>query len=278
MKNVTLLFFLAFLFTSLQGQQDMFPPLKGYKQVSDYPVYTPDDLWDYINGAADAYLALGFIDLNITEYRKGKQSLKAEVYSFGDEATAFGIYSLERSPSYDFIKVGVQGYSEEGVVNFYKGRHYVKIMTHSGSKKATEAMINLAEMIAERIEGGNEFPALLKLFPADGLVANQETYIMEGVLGHDFLHDAYRASYEIESDRFEIYLFNSKNRDIISEMAKRLAGEAFNAGDESFKYVFEDGFNGLLFMALQGDKLLIISGLDREKSALADRYITMMLK
>ncbi len=278
MKHVTIFFFLVFAFTALRGQQEMFPPLKGYKQISDYPVYTPEDLWDYINGAADAYLALGFRDLNINEYRKGKQSLKAEIYSFGDEATAFGIYSLERSPSYKFIKLGVQGYSEEGVVNFFKGSYYVKIMTHSGSKKADEAMMTLAEMIAERIEGGTDFPPLLKLYPAEGLIANQETYIMEGVLGHDFLHDSFRASYEVDNDRFDIYLFNSKGKQEISDMAQRLAGDAFNAGEESFKYVFDDGFNGLLFMALQGDRLIIISGLDREKAALADRYITLMLK
>jgi hypothetical protein len=64
----------------------------------------------------------------------------------------------------------------------------------------------------------------------------------------------------------------------ITGMVQRLAGDAFVAGEESFKYVFEDGFNGLLFIALQGDRLIIISGLDREKAALADRYITMMLK
>ncbi|MCU0377504.1 MAG: hypothetical protein MUC78_04525, partial [Bacteroidales bacterium] len=226
MRHLTIFLFIVLSVATLSGQQEMFPALKGYKQVSDYPVYTPDDLWDYINGAADAYLALGFEDLHITEYIKGKQSLKAEIYSFGDEATAFGIYSLERSPAYNFIKTGVQGYAEDGVVNFYKGRYYVKIMTHSGSKKAAEAMRTLAEMIAERIEGDNEFPALLKLFPAQGLIANQETYIMEGVLGHDFLHDAFRASYELDNDRFEIYLFNSKDSDSIIDMVQKLAGEA----------------------------------------------------
>ncbi len=38
---------------SIQGQQ-LFPELKGYRISSDYPLYTPDDLWNYINGAADA--------------------------------------------------------------------------------------------------------------------------------------------------------------------------------------------------------------------------------
>ena len=51
----------SYSFHHLSGQEGCFLTLKGYKTVSDYPVYTPDDLWDYINGAADAYLALGFL-------------------------------------------------------------------------------------------------------------------------------------------------------------------------------------------------------------------------
>jgi hypothetical protein len=105
--------------TCLYGQEGLFPTLKGYKAVNEYPVYTPDDLWNYIDGAADAYLALGFLDLNITEYKKGKKAIKAEIYRFGDDAMAFGMYSLERSPGYDFIQVGVQGYNEDGVVFLY---------------------------------------------------------------------------------------------------------------------------------------------------------------
>ncbi len=261
-------------FTSAQG---LFPVLKGYKSVSDYPVYTPDDLWDYINGAADAYLALGFIDLNITEYTKGRSTIKAEIYRFGDDAMAFGMYSMERSPGYNFIQAGVQGYNEEGAVHFYKDRYYVKIMTHSGSTKVNEKMKELAGMIAGRIEGKNEFPSLLKLFPADGLLRNQETYLLESVLGHEFLRGAFRASYEVTGDRFEIYLFNCKDGEEAAAMAARLAGDAFTPGEEIFKYAFEDGYNGVLHIARQGGRLIVISGLGFENTALAERYIALML-
>ena len=264
--------------TGLYAQKELFPPLKGYKAVNEYPVYTPDDLWNYIDGAADAYLALGFIDLNITEYVKGKKSIKAEIYRFGDDAKAFGIYSLERSPGYNFIQLGVQGYNEEGVVNFYKDRFYVKIMSNSSSKKVNESMKELAGLISGRIEGKNEFPALLKLFPAEGLLKNQETYILESVLGHEFLRGAFRASYEIDNDRFDIYLFNCESAAEAGEMAGKLAGDAFNGLDDTFKYVFEDGFNGVIHMARQGNRIVLISGLDSDSTSLAERYISVMLR
>ncbi|MBE0667845.1 MAG: hypothetical protein IH593_09270 [Bacteroidales bacterium] len=268
-----------FLFSSAaEGQYTVFPQLKKYRSVSDYPVYTPDYLWDYINGAADAYLALGFMDLRINEYVKGKNSVKAEVYRFADDAQAFGIYSLERSPGYRFISTGVQGYTEEGVLNFYKGKYYVKIMTHSGSAKVNEMLTVLADKIAEGIDGSNEFPALLRSFPAEGLLKNQETFLLEGVLGHEYLRGAYRASYEVEGDRFDIYIFNTESPAEAASMAARLTDTpAGGSNDEIQKYVHKDGFNGLLYIVCKGDRLVVISGLESDKTLLADRYLNMIL-
>ncbi len=262
---------------SFLGGQQLFPELKKFRSVSDYPVYTPDDLWNYINGAADAYLALGFIDLNIMEYVRGKTSIKAELYRFGDDSRAFGIYSMERSPGYNFIPAGVQGYNEEGVVHFYKDRYYVKIMSNSRSKKVNASMLELGGLISSRIEGSTEFPALLKLFPAEGLLKNQETYLLESILGHEFLRGAFRASYEIEGDRFDIYLFNRDDPAETAVMAERLAGDAWSPNEEVFKYAFEDGYNGVLHIARNGGRLVLVSGLSFEKSDLAERYITKMI-
>lgn len=274
-----LLFITAFVSLSVAGLkgQQLFPELKGYRISDDYPVYTPDDLWNYINGAADAYLMLGFSELRIREYIRGRNSIKAEIYSFGDNAQAFGMYSMERSPGYAFIPVGVQGYNEEGAVHFYKDRYYVKIMSHSRSAKVNESMVELARLIDAGIGGKSEFPSLLRLFPQEGLLKNQETYLLESVLGHEFLRGAFRASYEVEGDRFDIYLFSTDDPAVATDMGSQLAGDAWSDGEEAFKYAFEDGFNGLIHMARQGRRLIIVSGLSAEKTPLAERYITMML-
>jgi hypothetical protein len=260
----------------MNGQQ-LFPEMKGYKAVDEYPVYTPDDLWDYINGAADGYLALGFTELNIREYVRGKNKIKAEIYSFGDDSQAFGMYSMERSPGYDFIRAGVQGYSEQGLVHFYKDRYYVKLMTHSGSPKVNAKMRELASVISGRIEGSSDFPALLGLFPSEGRLMNQETYLLESVLGHGFLRGAFRASYELDGDRFDIYLFSCEGEEEAAHMAGSLAGDAFDATEDFFKYAFEDGYNGVLHMARKGSKMVIVSGLGFDKTHVAERQIASML-
>ncbi len=276
-KKIVFLAWIAIALSAVMKGQQLFPEMKGYKAVDEYPVYTPDDLWNYINGAADSYLALGFMELNIREYVKGKNKIKAEIYTFGDDSQAFGMYSMERSPGYDFIDAGVQGYSEQGLVHFYKDRYYVKLMTHSASPRINAKMRELASLISGRIEGSNDFPVLLGLFPSEGRLQNQETYLLESVLGHGFLRGAFRASYEIDGDRFDIYLFSCEGEEEAALMAGSLAGDAFDASEEFFKYAFEDGYNGVLHMARRGSKMVIVSGLGFDKTPVAERYIASML-
>ncbi|MFA5818713.1 MAG: hypothetical protein WC854_05490, partial [Bacteroidales bacterium] len=66
MRNIFLIdFFLIVLFGSASAQEFAFPELEGFKKTTNYPVFGPENLWDFINGAADTYLAYGFVDLHV---------------------------------------------------------------------------------------------------------------------------------------------------------------------------------------------------------------------
>ena len=68
MKKILLLAFaLTLISTGSFTQSIDFPMLDGFKKETNYPVYTPDNLWDFINGAADNYLAYDFVDLHVAE-------------------------------------------------------------------------------------------------------------------------------------------------------------------------------------------------------------------
>ena len=97
-----------------------------------------------MNGAAETYLAYGFVDLHVAEYKKGKNIIKLEIYRHSDHTMAFGIYSTERSPSFSYMKLGSQGYYAEEAINFFKGNYYVKVRTYSKSEKTLQAARNLA--------------------------------------------------------------------------------------------------------------------------------------
>jgi len=262
--------------TVLTAQEFEFPALDKFEIDTGYPVYTPDNLWDYINGGADSYNALGFRELYIAEYKRGKKhSIKLEIYHHASENLAFGIYALERAPSYNFFDLGVQGYREEGLIHFLKGEYYVKVSTHSDSKRILAALEDLALKTEALLEGTDEFPEELSLFPEKGKQDNSEMYVAENVMGHEFLNNAFRANYNIDDNRFTIYLFTgnstAENQDMLEQY---LSGYGLSPGEQpGDKFYFEDGYNGYIYLAWKPGLVVLISGLKENNTGLANDYL-----
>lgn len=271
---------LLILFSGFLIAQDInLPELEGFKKITKYPVFVPDNLWDFIDGAADTYLALGFADLHVAEYKKGKEVIKAEIYRHRDHTMAFGIYASERSPSYRFINLGSQGYIIDGVINFFKGNYYIKLRTYSEKTKTLQAEESLARRIEGMLAGEKELPALLSRFPDDGRKMNEETYISESVLGHQFLNKAFKAMYQSGNDSFSIYLMQSGSADETLKIATEyLAAAGIEPDQLENRYVFADGYNGTIFLAWKDDLMVIISGLAKDQADIAEKYTSDILK
>ena len=282
MKNKYFITLILIMLSGSSFAQDIkLPDLKGFKKTTDYPVYLPGNLWDYINGAADIYLAYNFIDLHVAEYKKGKNVIKIEVYKHSDQTMAFGIYSTERSPSFNFQNLGSQGYiTSDGAINFFKAGYYVKIRTYSKNESTMKSAESLAQIVADLIPGKSEMPSALSLFPSAGKKANEETYINESVLGHKFLSNAFKANYEAGNDVFSIFILENKTTEeshkIIEAYLNATGTEA--ADTENSRYVLKDGYNGTVFLAWKGNRIVLISGLSTDQASIADRYTSEILK
>jgi len=262
------------------GQELSLPELHGYKKVTDYPVYTAENLWDFIDGAADAYLSYGFIDLHVAEYKKGKNVIKLEVYRHSDHIMAFGIYSSERSSSFHFTNLGTQGYEADGAINFFKGNYYVKIRTFSKDEKTIKSSELLAASVAEMLPGETTMPVALSLFPAEGRKINEESYINESVLGHKFLSKAFKAVYETGNDKYSAYIFEKAS---VEEALKTVNEFLTSAGldnvdSDSGRYMLKDGYNGTIFLAWKDKTIVMIEGLSKDQSDSAERLTSTILK
>lgn len=279
MRKILFSFVLSVFFLSVYSQDLTLPELQGYKKSTDFPVFVPDNLWDFINGAADNYLTYGFTDLHVAEYKKGKNIIKLEVYHHSDNTNAFGIYSSERSSSFRFMNLGAQGYITDGAINFFKGNYYVKIRTYSEKEKTLQSAESLALKVAGMLEGSAELPVMLSKFPETGKKQNEEIYINESVLGHKYLNKAFRATYEVGSDNFSIFIIDNKSAEESWKTAefyiKDTGMEAFES--TSGKYVLTDGYNGTIFLAWKDNMMVIISGLSKDQTDTADKYSSEIL-
>lgn len=263
-----------------KAQPYNFPPLKGYKIVSKYPVYVPDNLWDFIDGAADGYISYGFQNVHVREYVKGKNVIKVEIYRHKDRDNTFGIYASERSPSYRHINLGAQGYVAGGVINFFKDCYYVKLRTFTENEKVLRDLESLAYRVADMLPGDPSMPRTLTEFPQNFKEKNTETYINESVLGHDFLKGAYRADYKQEGITYQVYIFDKNSREDAFQTVKSYLALAGLEPDDSAegKYVFKDGYNGNIFLAWKENRIVIITGLEKDQTNIADRITGEILR
>jgi hypothetical protein len=253
-----------------------FPALKGWTKVQTYPVYHPDNLWDYIDGAADAYLSYGFQDLHICEYARGKALIKAEIYRHCDLNNAFGIYSQERSADMHFIDIGAQGYQQEDILNFFCDKYYVKIFANARAAKHPELMATLASSIASELCVQPAFPEMLNRFPAIGKQQNGEGFIGQSFLGYEFFTDVFTCQYEQEGNNFKLFITRKESPD---ECKKLLENYLDKTGQEKQGLmegvmVIHDPYNGDVPLLWQGN--IICGVLDAPDAATASQYLDLL--
>jgi hypothetical protein len=267
-KAFFLISFFVFFAGSLTGQENYFPEMKGLKIIKDYPVYHPDDLWDYIDGAADNYLNYHFADLHIAEYAKGKKVIyKLEIYRFDTHEDAFGIYSSERSPDYSFIHLGAQGYQEETLVFFFIGDYYVKVMVMDESRASQDQLMELARKVEAGLPGSVAMPAELKWFPEVNKIPNSERYLAGDFLGRNYLNGFYTAQYKDGEEAFTVFIRKYESKEEAGTILSRYYEEVMKKKPDGLSegdYRFDDGYNGVIFLLWDGTVLFGFRDLEDE--------------
>ncbi len=245
-----------------------FPEVEGMTIERNYPDYTGEDLWDYINGAADSYLAYHFEKLEIAEYKDSEgRTIKVEVYKHLRPEDAYGIYSMERSPDYHFIRIGAEGYAEPNLVNFVAGRYYVKVAAGAGEKDSDQNLLKVARAVCRSLVSHPVLPSVLSLFPPEGELPHSGVFISSNVLGNEFLKDAFKADYQTGEKSFSIIIFKRDHPGDCIEILKDYydyTGEQIPAEWKNGPYVVHDKYNGIINFYLQEQVLFGFLNLEDE--------------
>ncbi len=186
--------------------------------------YFPDNLFEYIDGAAESYLGYDFRELLVADLEKKgtAATLTLEIYDMGLPLNAFGIFAAERYPENKVVALGDLGYVEGEALNFLSGRFYVKMLAF-GLGEATESTLGeVGAKVAGAIKAGGGLPALVGAFPRDNLVARSEKYIKKNFMGYEFLHDGYVATYKSGSREIEGFFVDGGSDKAAEDMLTKL--------------------------------------------------------
>jgi len=263
-----------------QDSSSLLPNFDGWTKKGATAVYNADNLYEYIDGAADVFLSYDFQELLSQTYENDKKaSFSIDIYKHSSEKNGYGIYSQEKPvKDANFLSIGAQGYYEKGVLNFLKGSYYVKLSGYDLGDDDKKILVSVAQTIADRLEGSKEFPVALKCFPEKGRITESEKYIAQNFLGHAFLHSAFITEYDLDGQKSQVFIIETDSKGSSEILQKyqdfiKKKGGNITISEDGTQFRIEDPYykaNGTLTLEARGN---YIWGLFSREETLAKSMI-----
>lgn len=246
-----------------------FPVLKGWKSVSEVLSYNPDNLYEYIDGAADQFIAYGFQELISRDLSSDSLKVTIDIYDMGTRLNAFGLYKNERPQDERALAIGTEAYiSPPYQCLLVKENFYVKVNAFEGEITAENGK-PLLEAIAMALPGGAGYPEELTLLPSVGKIPDSEGFSRQAFLGLSELNNCVYAHYKDEEQDFRSFVIipiGQETKDSIwkglAKKWKKLDHKKFSILTNKVPYV---GFNGI---ALTAKKIVGVTHCESESELL----------
>ena len=175
---------------------DLLPPERGqWRRAGPVTRYTPDNLYDYIDGAAPFVISFGFRSLRAADYRRGEEPVTTvDVYDMRCSDNAFAFFRSMANLEAEPVEVGTEGAGAEARIEFWQGPHYVVVSNPSPEER--EHVLALARDVAASRPATQAWPAYLDLLPKAGRVPRSEKYLPGSFLGYEALTRTVFARYK----------------------------------------------------------------------------------
>jgi hypothetical protein len=148
---ITIISFLgAFAGCTRHGAAALLPQsASGWTRISEPRTFKPDELWSYIDGAADQYVSAG-VRLTVTaDYRYGgRVDAVADVHRFASPEGARRIMDAEADNGSQPAPIGDVARVFSQTLVFRRGPYLVRLVAYQDVPETRAALIALAQAIA----------------------------------------------------------------------------------------------------------------------------------
>jgi hypothetical protein len=173
-----------------------FPEVEGWTQSGEVRIYTADNLWEYIDGAAVLFVEYGVQTCMTADMSAPGVSVTIDLYEMGSALRAVGVFKRESAGSGEVLSgTTVATLSPPYQALMVKGSTYVKVNAYEGELTEPSGR-RLLQNLAASLPGETLMPPEFSLLPEEGKVAGSEGYQPGSFLGLEELTDCLYADYE----------------------------------------------------------------------------------
>jgi len=256
-------FLLLFLFlihgSSAQTPMELkswLPEIDGWIISDKIEVFSPENLFDRINGSAPLFIENNFREMTSMEYTKGDSYITIQAYRHARPEDAFGMYASERSSDLKNFNIGGEAQGDETNIYFFAGNMYVKIWSTSADNEGN-VLETIANGFAHKIDPDAKYPEVVLAFPETGKIPYTEAFITSNYIGHEFLKNVYTANYQIDNQSFQAFVIDANNMDNAKEtLAQYIAFTKQSLPLDKGEIIIKDRYNGDIPMLWKGQYIM----------------------
>lgn len=159
--------------------------LPGWAPAGDVEVFERQNLYDLVDGQAEAFFAYGFEQVAVRRYENAEgKDLRVEVWQLATPADAYGLFTA--SIAGEPVGFGNDGDADPGRrIAFWQDRYYVHVRAR---QKLPDAELRaFAEAISAALPASGEQPALVSRLPPEGLAERSVIFFHEEISIQDEL-------------------------------------------------------------------------------------------
>ena len=145
--------------------------------------YDSKTVFQYMDGAAELYLAYGFENLTVRRFEKpGRPPIVVELYEMASSEDAYGVFSFEHQD--EDAGIGQGSEFGGGLLRFWKGKYFASVYAEGEGADVESGILEIGRATAHSIQTAGPEPTLASLIPGKDLrlVDKSVRYIRSHVL------------------------------------------------------------------------------------------------
>jgi hypothetical protein len=246
---------------------------EGWTKSEGIQVYNRQNIFDYIDGGAELYLAYDFQQVSVQKYVPKSQdsaeekTITVEIWQMKTAEDAYGVFSLDQEG--EKVKIGQIGVYDAGYLRFWKSGYVIKILQMVESSKDT--ILQLGREIDRKIKREGELPPLVMQVPTDSLLTNSVFFFHKQIVLNNLYPisdqnklnlndqtDGVIADFRVCDDHLKLVLIRYPDSTNTEAVEKSLKEPYLAKGGSIEDKIFMSHEKGLQGMIASGNYLIIV--------------------
>lgn len=252
-------------------------PPEGFVVADSVAVYTADRLWNYIDGAADAYLRRGVVETATISFRRPEAELPSitiDLHRFLEPKGPLEMFLEEKNPTAEILPLGAGGAWQDGLMTFWDATYYIRIVSDS----SRDSTLAFAQAVTRALPTKADVLPVFRMFPFENRIDGSEEVHVRDFL--DIPHFDYinTIRYQDEAGDYELFMGPNRPPTWVSNLGDRGTVKASPIETSPIHLInLADGRNLIVFYIKKSSYLLGYVGQkpDSTRTGVISRWVEM---